>query len=340
MAFHYPGLGPPNYGRMPELYPVIADVLARSNVKAGEKVIIYTDTAKHKDIVDAFFAAAVALGAEVTIVLNTLRNDPDRRPMSLSVEAMKHAETVIDLASVAWIYTQPFSEILSGGTRILTSLGDVDTILKMRPNEDVARRARAGARIIQGGKEIVVRSGTGSHLTVRKDGRKAVCQEGLIEGPGSWDNLPAGQCACAPLEDKADGRLIVSSGDIILPLKRVVSEPIELTLEGGRIVHIEGGGEAALLRNWFEKWRDPNSYVIAHIGFGCDHRAELGSGQLMEWESFYGNVMIAFGNNSGVFLGGKTVAKSHIDIVFLNSDFAVDGQEILRAGAFVHPELA
>jgi len=61
---------------------------------------------------------------------------------------------------------------------------------------------------------------------------------------------------------------------------------------------------------------------------------------LMEWESFYGNVMIAFGNNSGVSLGRKSVAKSHIDIVFLNSDFAVDGQEILRAGTFVHPELA
>jgi 2,5-dihydroxypyridine 5,6-dioxygenase len=131
----------------------------------------------------------------------------------------------------------------------------------------------------------------------------------------------------------------VQPGDIILPLKRIVSSPITIELRGGRITSIEGSADAALLRSWFESWRDPNSYVIAHIGFGCDPRAEIAAMQLMEWESYAGGVMIAFGANDGIFLGGSNRASSHIDIVLLNADFYADGQCLVSRGEFVHPEL-
>ncbi len=339
MAFHYPGIGPPSFGRYIELLPVADEVLRRSNIKPGERVVIYTDTQRNKDQVDAFFAAAVTIGAEVCVVVGTPRNDPHREPLELALRAMLGAQTVLDLSSISWIYTPPFSQVMDAGVRILSCMANVDTCLKCRPREDVAALARAGGEAIHKAETIRVTSAAGTDVTMSKKGRKGIFQEGLLEGPGTWDNFPSAQCACAPLEDSARGLLVVNEGDILLPLKHFVRSPIRLMLESGRITKIEGGGDAALLRGWFEKWKDPNSYTIAHIGFGCDPRCEIAAMQLMEWESYAGNVMIAFGANDGRFLGGKTRARSHIDFVLLNADFALDGTPMITGGEFVSPRL-
>jgi 2,5-dihydroxypyridine 5,6-dioxygenase len=339
MAFHYPGVGPPSFGRYIELLPVAEEVLRRSGIQAGERVVLYTDTQRNKDQVDAFFAAATMIGAEVCVVMSTPRNDPHREPLGLALRAMLGASTVLDLSSISWIYTPPFSQVLDAGVRVLSCMSNVDTCLKCRPRDDVAALARAGGEAIDKAEVIRVTSSFGTELILNKRGRRGIFQEGLLEGPGSWDNFPSAQCACAPLEDSAEGVLVVNEGDILLPLKHFVRSPIRMTIEAGRIVRIEGGGDAALLRGWFEKWNDPNSYVVAHIGFGCDPRCEIAAMQLMEWESYAGNVMIAFGANDGRFLGGKTRARSHIDIVLLNADFVLDGERMIEGGRFVSARL-
>ncbi len=339
MAFHYPGVGPPSFGRYVELLPVVLEVLRRSGIKAGERVVLYTDTQRNKDQVDAFFGAASLIGAEVCVVMSTPRNDPHREPLDLALRAMLGASTVLDLSSISWIYTPPFSQVLDAGVRVLSCMANVDTCLKCHPRDDVAALARAGGEAIDKADTIRVTSSHGTDLTLNKKGRKGIFQDGLLEGPGSWDNFPSSQCACAPLEDSASGVLIVNEGDILLPLKHFVRTPIRLTIESGRIVHIEGGADAALLRAWFERWNDSNSYVVAHIGFGCDPRCEIAAMQLMEWESYAGNVMIAFGANDSRFLGGTTRARSHIDIVLLNADFALDGEQMIERGKFVSPRL-
>lgn len=341
MALHYSGLGSsPSYGRSIELYPVVEDALRRGNLRQGERVIIYTDTRKNRDIVDAFFLACKNLGADVSLVMTTPEYNAHAERSRMVIEQLKLAETVIDLASTGWIYARGYSEILDSGTRILCNMSDPDTILRMAPRDDVAERSRLGGQLIHEASEIRVTSDAGTDLTMRKDGRFGSYQTGALpKEPGGWDNLPSAQCATAPLEDSANGTLVINQGDILLTIKRFVQEPIHCTLKDGRITKIEGGLDAAILRDWLAKWQDPGSYVVAHIGFGCDPRALLESQQLMEWESYYGNVMIAFGNNAGRFLGGTNVAKSHIDIVLLNADFYLDGKKILERGEFVLEEL-
>ena len=142
-------------------------------------------------------------------------------------------------------------------------------------------------------------------------------------------------CSCCPIENSLSGKLILKSGDIILPLKRILSSNIEIIIDSGRIISIVGGSEAGLLREWFEKWNDPNSYIISHIGFGCEPRAEVGSMEMMQWESYAGNMMIAFGNNTGYFLDGVNKAKSHIDFVCFDCDFILDGKAVVKRGEFV-----
>jgi len=78
MAFHYSGIGPPYYGRFIDLYQIIEKTLRESGIKSGDRIAIYTDTKKNKDIVDAFFTVAVNLGGEVNIILTTPLDDPNR----------------------------------------------------------------------------------------------------------------------------------------------------------------------------------------------------------------------------------------------------------------------
>ena len=165
-------------------------------------------------------------------------------------------------------------------------------------------------------------------------------QDGLAPNPGDWDNYPAYQVACAPLEDSASGRLVLEPGDLFVTLKRIVAEQTVLELEDGHIVNIEGKGEAEMLRTWFAGWDDPNAYTTSHIGFGCDPRADVNSYQLMEWETLAGGVMIAFGANILRFLGGKNQSRAHIDVVMRKADFLLDGELIVEGGRFAHPALA
>ncbi|MGM0438244.1 MAG: hypothetical protein ACQEQD_08220 [Bacillota bacterium] len=339
MALHYSGLGPPSYGRMVELYPAVEKTLKLSNIKSGEKVIIYTDTKKNKDLVDCFFTALNNLGAEVALVMTTPRDDPNRDPLPVALEAMENVDTIIDLASIGWIYTKPYSKLLEKGIRILCNMSDPDTCIKMAPIEKTINRAKNGGKLIDQAKKIKVTSDSGTNLEVVKGNRPGMFQDSILEGPGSWDNFPAAQCACAPLENKANGKLVLNYGDVIATLKRRISEPVEITIKNGKIVKIEGGEEAVILEKWFKKHDDPNAYIISHIGFGCDHRAEIESMELMELESFGGNMMIAFGNNSGRFLGGKNVSKAHIDLILLETSFYLDGEKIIDKGEFYHPDL-
>ncbi|MGZ9190346.1 MAG: hypothetical protein ACXW39_09855, partial [Nitrospira sp.] len=175
---------------------------------------------------------------------------------------------------------------------------------------------------------------------LRKTGRQGAFQDGLIPNPGDWDCFPSHQVACAPLETSANGLLVLDPGDLLVTLKRVVAEPVVIEVTNGRITSIDGKTEAVLLREWFAQWNDANAYVTSHIGFGCDPRAEVGSNNLMEWETIAGGMMIAFGANTLRFLGGSNRSRAHIDLVLRRTDFALDNEPILKEGQFVHPDLS
>jgi 2,5-dihydroxypyridine 5,6-dioxygenase len=338
MAYHYSGLGPPALGRQPELLPVILDVLRQSNVKPGEKVLLYTDTKKNKDLIDAFYQAALLLGAE-TAVLYTTPRSVDRTPFSIALQAMQGADIILDLASNMWIYTEALSELLDKGKRILSCVSDIDTCLKLRPDPAIVTRVNNGGQLLDQAEKIQVRSEAGSNLTLNKRGRKGVYQDGLAPNPGDWDNYPAYQVACAPLETSASGRLVIEPGDLYVTLKRIATEQTVLELSEGHIVTIQGGGEAEALRTWFAQWQEANAYTTSHIGFGCEPRADVNSLQIMEWETLAGGVMIAFGSNILRFLGGQNQSRAHIDIVMRKADFLLDDQPMIEQGQFVHPKL-
>jgi 2,5-dihydroxypyridine 5,6-dioxygenase len=136
---------------------------------------------------------------------------------------------------------------------------------------------------------------------------------------------------------------VIAPGDILLPFKDYAREPIEMTVEHGRIVDIRGGVEAELFRDYMESFDDPEAYGISHIGWGLMKEARW-SGLAtdrrsiqMEVRSFYGNVLFSTGPNGE--LGGTNETACHLDVPMRGCSLYLDDEPVLVDGDIVVDEM-
>lgn len=320
-----------------ELFRSAQQTMRACRVEPQEKVVILADTAKNPATVDAFYTAALATGAEAVLVTMKASPLPLQDPPAPAVKAMVEADVVFDLASQPWLYTESTSIILGSGTRMLQVLVGDDTIIKRPPDEGIVRREQAARALLQGCETFRITSRFGTDIVMERGDRPIHTQGGFVDHPGDWDSLGVCLAAFAPPEDKADGTVALYGTMYLPPQHLFITEtPILVEVRAGRItgVHTDHR-EAVLLDEWLKSWDDPNSYVIAHTGFGIDHRAELHPPDPGAWESYLAGVNIAFGGNNIPQLGGKTACKSHFDTVLLEVDVEIDGRRVIEAGRFV-----
>lgn len=328
----------PTYGRYVELVGIAQRFLQFSNVSEKDKVLINTDTRKNKNVVDAFFAAAIALGAETSLIVSPPRMRMFSEQPALVVEAAKHADVVIDLITVSHVYTQSTVDILSSGARIIAVYHDEDDLVRLPPRDDIARRVKVIGEQVAACDEMRFVTAAGTDLVMETAGRNVMANY-VSEKAGTWTTLCLAGVISTAIEESVNGRMVLGVGDKLGKLHRSVREPIFCNVESGRLMSIEGGEDAKLLSDWFASWKDPNIYVFAHMGIGCDPRASRSDDPqyFLDWESIYGGVTCAFGSNFP--LGGKTRAKSHHDLVLLDPDVYFDGKQILDKGEFVQEAL-
>ena len=114
--------------------------------------------------------------------------------------------------------------------------------------QDIAAITRRLKQRLQGKDRIHITTALGTDLSFSIAGREIKEDSGFIHQPGQFGNLPAGECFVAPLEDSAEGVLIV---DKSFP-ELVVKQPVRMTFEKGRVIAIEGGSEAEELQRRIE----------------------------------------------------------------------------------------
>jgi len=331
-----------------ELVPIFKKELEFCKVKQGETIALFTEPRfEHSSYPQAFMGAAEDLGADVFQLSIPAFRKPDI-PQAIT-EALQKANLVIDMTQVPggtspWLYTDSHNKVLASGVRTLMVNHPPQVLRRLLPDPAVARRARRGAEFLEKAKAIRVKSEAGTDLRLRKEGRIGGLQQGYTDEPGRWDHWPSGGAATAPLEDSANGILVVNTGDWIVNFDRMVNEPVRMTIKDGRITDIRGGADAAMLREWFTQWDDDWAYVTSHIGWGCEHRAIWGA-SIMDVESHYASMLIAFGSNFFIGpakhcgLGGKNRSRAHMDIAVRNCDFYVDDVLVTRNGKIVEETL-
>lgn len=324
-----------------ELYKSAKITCEACKIKPGEKVVIYTDTMRNTTLIDAFFTATIACGAE-TLIVKAEGRQPMLEPPKEAVEAMAQADMIFDMATESWLFTDATQKIIKTGARMLQVLVTEQAVRDRPPIPSVRARVEAGYKIFDGCKEIRITSDLGTDLTVRRGNRTIVPQAGCVYTAGDWDSLGLAMVNFSPPETEAEGTVVFNGSLYLIPdRKLLVSTPIQAEVKKGRITSIKADHtEAKLLDVWFRGWNDPNSYVIAHVGFGVDPRADIYSYDIGAWESLDGGIVVAFGSNYWVESGGQNKSLSHMDAVLFNANLHVDGKLIIERGRFVVPELA
>lgn len=89
--------------------------------------------------------------------------------------------------------------------------------------------------------------------------------DGVVEKPGQLDTFPPGLFLSVPIEGSAGGTAVVDGA--ITQIGRL-SSPVTMTFAEGRLVRIEGGGEAARLTQLLASLEDDNAYTFAAGGSG------------------------------------------------------------------------
>lgn len=193
----------------------------------------------------------------------------------------------------------------------------------------ISELTRSLADRLQGASSVHITTPLGTDLRLSVAGRAWRTDTGILRGRGVYGNLPAGEVYVAPLEDGAEGVLVV---DKTLPGLEL-SEPVRLRFEEGKVVSIEGEpGAGYLERALREGERKPDgerSRTIAELGIGTNPKARL-QGNLITDEKVAGTIHVAIGRND--FLGGKTVAPVHIDCVVGEPTLRVDGELVVALG--------
>jgi aminopeptidase len=176
---------------------------------------------------------------------------------------------------------------------------------------DLALSTNVLARALTGADRCEVSSGNGTRLVMGVSGRPVLPDDGMLNLPGKFGNLPAGEVFLAPLEGTAEGVLVLDWG----PTARFKS-PLTVTIEGGRVVSVGGDGSDDV--SWLESILSahPDNTNIAELGIGTNPAATRPD-NVLESEKILGTVHLAFGDNHT--FGGVVKAPLHQDFVLFDA---------------------
>ncbi len=322
-----------NYAASTQLIKLFLKHLELCKVHPGEHVLIHTDPGTSPHYAAAYMGAAIQLDADVFQIVH-----PNYMPEKAVVDAWVRADIVIDCSSQPHAYGHIMKEARAAGTRLQRVASPEPVLRRMFPRQEARDRVLIGQKMMSEADTNTITSPSGTDLKLYKKDRHSNGIYGVSDKPGRWDIWPAAMVHVAPEEAKGEGLLVLAPGDYMLVINQYVNENIYLEIKDGLITKITGGSQAGLLRRWFAQFDAQDSYRIAHVGWGCEKRANwLMPGQ--DNECYYGNMQIAFGSNVGIFDGAETLTKSHIDFVCLDNSYWVDDIHVMNQGEFVIDEL-
>jgi leucyl aminopeptidase (aminopeptidase T) len=191
--------------------------------------------------------------------------------------------------------------------------------------------ARLGERLT-GSTRVRVTTPGGTDCTFDVTGREWKLDDGVLDQPGAFGNLPAGEVFVAPLATGADGVCAIDRS-IAIGGVGLVDEPILLTFERGRIVAVEGGRSADATRAAIAEAGE-GADVVAELGIGTNAGARI-TGSVITDEKVLGTAHVAFGDNASGSYGGDNRAAIHVDGVMANATIEADGVAVMRVGEMI-----
>ncbi len=326
-----------------------ADRLVKNclNLKENETFLITADTQSNERVVNATARKAFEVGAKPMVLWlpSPLGVGKDADPM-LPVDALtallNETDVWVEFNNQWLLYSTPFERSMEENDRLrylcLVGLNEemmVRTIGRVK-RESLEAFMMKVSELTRQAEDVKVTTPAGTHLEFKNDPNHPVdCDAGDASSPGM--HFLAGQIAWSPDLETIDGKLVFD-GSVDPPIG-LLEDPIEIKVEKGRVVEIDGGREAVEFKDWLNSFEHPNMKRLAHISYGFNPGARL-SGNILEDERVWGCTEWGLGYLSSHNAPPEGIdAPSHTDGICLNSTVWLDDIKLLDKGSIVHPEL-
>jgi leucyl aminopeptidase (aminopeptidase T) len=305
-------------------------------LEGEEHLLILADTETDEKVVWATARAAHVVGAKVAIISFAAPADVGEkaivpRPV---VAAMENSDVMLELSKRYLLFSKAWKQATEKGTRYL-GLWGMDRKMMVRLIGKVnwsvmIELGKALQEISESATTMEIKAQAGTDLSFELSPERPFIRSETEGGLG-------GEIAWAPLEKTICGRAVLD-GSIYPPEIGRIHTPIELNIDEGKIIGVEGGTDATVLEKWLASWKDPRMYNIAHFSYGFNPGA-IPSDRILEADRVFGSIVIGLGYQRDIYRGNAGVAASHSDGTIMNPSIIIDGECIEENGAYVHPRL-
>ncbi len=320
-------------------------------VRQGETIACVSDLSTRREFIEAAFAAADELGADIYEMC--MNNIPSWTKVGVptigqckgTLEAVKAADMIV-IFHVP-LFTRWLKEVTDAGGRVQMIIDAPDDLEQLQAPSGLKEACLYGDALYRKTRVARVTSAAGTDLTWECGEYPVMTQWGYADAPGRFDHWGGGHIHTFPNEGSARGVVVLAPGDIvILPYCRYIQDPVHLTIENGYIREIKGDLDAKLMRDWLEdnqeNENDMDPYAVSHLGWGLNPQA-LWYGIALNGDepersraaarTFPGNFLFSTGPNTQG--GGKRNTRGHYDVPMRDCTMALDDKVIIDRGKIV-----
>jgi leucyl aminopeptidase (aminopeptidase T) len=297
-------------------------------VKPGETAVILSDTQRPASIRRVLVHAIEEVGATpIEIVTPPIPSGAE--PPAAVAAALAAADVIFAPTSGAVYHTAALRAAAARGARFLAMTAYIPEVLLsggiFADFPTLAPRALRLTELLTAAHEARVTAPGGTDLRVRLDGRTAVPITGMARAPGERTGCPDIESFIAPLETASEGVVVV---DASASIAGVLTEPLRITVAGGKAVAIEGAAAGPIVAA-LEATGHPHARTLAELAFGLNPEGII-RGVIVEDEGVAGTGHVALGSN--VFFGGTSAPPIHLDFVYHKPTLRLDGRVIIAEG--------
>ena len=275
-------------------------------VKPGEEVLIVIDPQTDMRMANAMAAAALNCGAEYGIYMMPIRGKDKATIFPKSLElGMDACDVFVGMttASGAAIYNNHLKELINQKKlrEVSICLRSIDNFTRggaLADYEAVYADGEKLQAIWRGHKTAHITTPAGTDLYMEMNQMEPIIECGIARQPGDAMAWSDGEVSLGPVVDTTHGKLVIDGPICYYGCPAI---PVELKIEGGRIVEVVGG----------------DAKICIGLNPAC-----MFNGDFEEEKKARGTCHIAMGN--GFYYGQPARSTVHIDMVQYNPTVVFD----------------
>ncbi len=292
-------------------------------LSADESVAIITDDDR-RPIGRALYNVATDITDDAVLLQYPPGEQHGEEPPAPVRDAMAASDAFLAPTTKSLSHTRAREHATDSGTRGATLPGITETVFETGLNADYETIEATCHRVyeqVATADTVGVTAPAGTDITFELADREWHRDTGLVDEPGTFSNLPAGEVFVSP--QTGDGTVVVDG--TMMPHGRLTDRTITFEVTDGQVTSMSDPEIQSQIDTAAETVGDAASN-LAELGIGTNSAVTELIGSVLLDEKAAGTVHIAIGDDASI--GGDTEAPLHLDGIITNPTVTVDGEPI------------